>query len=84
MIGDLTSAQKVTHSGPCPERMAARLKEAVQVAGAGGKASILTGGDPSIFSSGWRILDQAALPGAHLSRSERFFLCGRKSWRAPG
>jgi len=60
LIGELTSAQKVTHSGPCPERMAARLKEAVQVAGAGGKASILTGGDPSIFSSGWRILDQAA------------------------
>ncbi|MCX6678502.1 MAG: SAM-dependent methyltransferase [Methanothrix sp.] len=66
LIGDITSAQKVTHSGPCPERMAARLKEAVQVAGAGGKASILTGGDPSIFSSGWRILDQAALP-VHIS-----------------
>jgi precorrin-3B C17-methyltransferase len=59
LIGDVTSAQKVTHSGPCPKRMAARLKEAVQVAGAGGKASILTGGDPSIFSSGWRILDLA-------------------------
>ena len=66
LIGELTSAQKVTHSGPCPERMAARLKEAVQVAAAGGKASILTGGDPSIFSSGWRILDQATLP-VHIS-----------------
>lgn len=66
LIGDLTSAQKVTHSGPCPERMAARQKEAFQVAGAGGKASILTGGDPCIFSSGWRILDQAALP-VHIS-----------------
>jgi precorrin-3B C17-methyltransferase len=59
LIGDVTSAEKVTHSGPCPERMAARLKEAVKVARAGGKASILTGGDPSIFSSGWRILDMA-------------------------
>jgi len=60
LIGGITSAQKITHSGPCPERMAARLKEAAQVAGAGGKASILTGGDPSIFSSGWRILDPSA------------------------
>jgi len=59
LIGDVASAHKVTNIGPCPERMAARLKEAVQVAGAGGKASILTGGDPSIFSSGWRILDPA-------------------------
>lgn len=67
LIGDLTSAQKVTHSGPCPERMAARLKEAKQVAGAGGKASILTGGDPSIFSSGWRILDHAEGVPVHIS-----------------
>jgi precorrin-3B C17-methyltransferase len=66
LIGELTSAQKVNHSGPCPERMAARLKEAAQIAEAGGKASILTGGDPSIFSSGWRILDQAA-PRVHIS-----------------
>ncbi|MEI8003803.1 MAG: SAM-dependent methyltransferase, partial [Methanothrix sp.] len=65
-IEDLTSAQKITHSGPCHERMAARLNEAEQVAKAGGKASILTGGDPSIFSSGWRILDQAAQP-VHIS-----------------
>jgi precorrin-3B C17-methyltransferase len=67
LIGDITSAQKVTHSGPCPERMAARQREALQVAGAGGKASILTGGDPSIFSSGWRILDQAEGAPVHIS-----------------
>ena len=67
LIGDITSAQKVTHIGPCPERMAARLKDAVQVAKAGGKASILTGGDPSIFSSGWRILDQAQGAPVHIS-----------------
>jgi precorrin-3B C17-methyltransferase len=67
LIGDITSAQKVTHSGPCPVRMAARLKDAMQVAEAGGKASILTGGDPSIFSSGWRILDQAQGVPVHIS-----------------
>lgn len=67
LIGDITSAQKVTHSGPCPERMAARLRDAVQVADAGGKASILTGGDPSVFSSGWRILDQAEGAPVHIS-----------------
>jgi precorrin-3B C17-methyltransferase len=66
LIGDISPARKVTHAGPCPERMAARLQEAIQVAKGGGKASILTGGDPSIFSSGWRILDQAALP-VHIS-----------------
>lgn len=67
LIGDLSSAQKVAHSGPCPERMAARLKEAKQMAAAGGKTSILTGGDPSIFSSGWRILDPAAGVPVHIS-----------------
>jgi precorrin-3B C17-methyltransferase len=67
LIGDLTSAEKVTHSGPCPERMAARLKEAKQVAWGGGKASILTGGDPSIFSSGWRIQDHAEGVPVHIS-----------------
>lgn len=67
LIEDLTSAQKVTHSDPCPERMATRLREAKQVAGAGGTASILTGGDPSIFSSGWMILDQAEDFPVHIS-----------------
>ena len=59
LIGDLTTGEKVTHSGPCPERMAARFREAADLARSGKKASILTGGDPSIFSSGWRIMDQA-------------------------
>ncbi len=67
LIGEITSAQKVTHGGPCPERMAARLKEAMQLAAAGGMASILTGGDPSIFSSGWRILNQAEGVPVHIS-----------------
>ena len=51
--------EKVTHSGPCPKRSFDRFQEAREVAKAGKKASILTGGDPSIFSSGWRIMDLA-------------------------
>lgn len=59
LAGDLSSGKKVAHSGSCPERMAARFLEAKMVALRGEKASVLTGGDPSIFSSGWRIVDQA-------------------------
>jgi len=59
LIGEVSPAEKVAHSGPCPERMAARLREASSVAEKGGKASILAGGDPSIFSSAWRILEEA-------------------------
>jgi precorrin-3B C17-methyltransferase len=66
LIGDLTTAEKITHSGPYTERMAARLKEAKQATRAGGMASILTGGDPSIFSSGWRIQNQESFP-LHIS-----------------
>lgn len=57
------SSQRVVHNGPCPERMAARLAGAAAVARGGGRASILTGGDPSIFSSGWRVLEQAGQVG---------------------
>jgi precorrin-3B C17-methyltransferase len=62
LIEGISSAEMITHSGPWPERTAARLKEATQIARAGGKADILTGGDPSIFSSGWRILQDATVP----------------------
>ena len=65
-IEGVTAAQKVSHDGPWPERMAARYDEASEVADRGGQAAILTGGDPSIFSSGWRILDRATGP-VHLS-----------------
>ncbi|MHC1688956.1 MAG: SAM-dependent methyltransferase [Methanothrix sp.] len=58
-ISDLSPAEKVNHTGPCPERMAARFREATALAETSQKASILTGGDPSIFSSGWRIMEQA-------------------------
>jgi precorrin-3B C17-methyltransferase len=67
LISEITPATKVTHSGPCPERMAARLKEAKQTAAGGGIASILTGGDPSVFSSGWRIQEMAEGTPVHIS-----------------
>ena len=59
LIGDLSSAERVIHSGPCPKRSLDRFQEAREVAEAGKKVSILTGGDPSIFGSGWRIMDLA-------------------------
>ncbi len=58
-ISDLSGAEKINHPGPCPERMAARFREAKALAEEGQKTAILTGGDPSVFSSGWRIMDQA-------------------------
>jgi hypothetical protein len=71
---------------PLPgNRPAPRLREwpPLQEASSGqaGKASILTGGDPALFSSGWRILDQAKLP-VHISPGVSAF----SSWpreRAP-
>ncbi len=59
LIGDVSTAEKAAHSGPCPERMASSLREASDASANGGRASILTGGDPSIFSSAWRILERA-------------------------
>jgi precorrin-3B C17-methyltransferase len=58
-IGNLSPGEKVAHAGPCPEKMAARFLEAREATRKGQKVSILTGGDPSIFSSGWRIMDQS-------------------------
>lgn len=57
LIKGLTHAEMISHDGPCPERMASRMKEARRTIEAGGRAAILTGGDPSIFSSGWRMLE---------------------------
>ena len=65
-IEGVTAAHMVTHTGPCPQRMADRYDGASAVADHGGRAAILTGGDPSIFSSGWRIIDRAAKP-IHIS-----------------
>lgn len=66
-IEKITAAQMVTHSGPYQERMALHLKEAMQAVASGGMAAILTGGDPSIFSSAWRIQEQAAGMPMHIA-----------------
>lgn len=58
-IGDVSPAERVVHHGPCPERMTARFREARAEVEGGGKAAILTGGDPSVFSSAWRVLELA-------------------------
>jgi len=73
-IDAVTAARKVTHQGPWPDRMAARYDEAAEVAEKGGRASILTGGDPSIFSSGWRIMSRATRP-VHISPGVSAFSC---------
>lgn len=65
-IDGVTSAEKISHNGPWADRMDDRYKEAVQAIEKGKRASILTGGDPSIFSSGWRIMEQSQLP-VHVS-----------------
>ncbi len=58
LVGDFPG-EKLAHTGPCPERSYARFQEAARLARSGKRASILTGGDPSIFSAGWRIMDLA-------------------------
>jgi precorrin-3B C17-methyltransferase len=59
LLGDISSAEESTCSGPWPERMASRFREADELARIGKRACILTGGDPSIFSSGWRVQELA-------------------------
>jgi precorrin-3B C17-methyltransferase len=67
LIGDISSGEKVNHSGSCHERMAARFREAKALADKGGRSTILTGGDPSIFSSAWRILEARGTCKVHVS-----------------
>lgn len=50
----LSPGKPVMHEGSCHERMAASLRDAASMAAEGRTTSILTGGDPSIFSSWWR------------------------------
>jgi precorrin-3B C17-methyltransferase len=58
-IRDVVRGEAVIHQGRCPDRMANRIEEARAAAQKGLRSSILTGGDPSVFSSAWRILDLA-------------------------
>jgi precorrin-3B C17-methyltransferase len=56
--------EKIMHQGSYAQRMGFRFMEAKAASKRGQQTSILTGGDPSIFSSAWRIFDEAS--GCHL------------------
>jgi precorrin-3B C17-methyltransferase len=58
-IREAIRGEPVFHQGTCAQRIARRLEEAKSASEMGLTASILTGGDPSIFSSAWRILEGA-------------------------
>ena len=58
-VRGISKGEEVTHHGSCAEKMSMRFKEAKEASNKGVVSSILTGGDPSIFSSAWRILDEA-------------------------
>jgi precorrin-3B C17-methyltransferase len=65
-VRGLTRGETFAHYGGFEERMKARLKAAKEAEGRGETASILFGGDPSTFSSAWRVLDTSkvhASPG---------------------
>jgi precorrin-3B C17-methyltransferase len=66
-IEGLSNGEKITHQGTCEERMSLRLREAREAADKGKVSSILTGGDPSIFSSAWRILEEGNGTDVHIS-----------------
>lgn len=78
-IDGITSAERISHDGPCEERMANRYKEASQAIEVGKRATILTGGDPSIFSSGWRIMDMSTLPVQICSGVSAFSMVAAKA-----
>lgn len=66
-IRGISKGEEVVHQGSCPERMSMRFKEAKAASDRGDTSSILTGGDPSIFSSSWRVLDEAQGIDMHIA-----------------
>ena len=58
-INGHSTGEKITHIGTYAQRMALRFIEAQAASEMGLQTSILTGGDPSIFSSAWRIFEEA-------------------------
>jgi precorrin-3B C17-methyltransferase len=68
MAKEISPSELISHQGPFPERMRARFQEARATVLQKKTASILTGGDPSLFSSAWRILKMAGeMEAIHLS-----------------
>ncbi|MGC9515434.1 SAM-dependent methyltransferase [Methanocrinis sp.] len=68
-VGGLARGKMVSQEGSFEERMRARLGAAEEAKGRGMTASILFGGDPSTFSSAWRVYDPSNLtrPQVHIS-----------------
>ncbi len=65
-INGLSPGEKIMHQGSYAQRMALRFVEAKAASDRGLQTSILTGGDPSIFSSAWRIFEEARGCRLHL------------------
>jgi precorrin-3B C17-methyltransferase len=58
-VRELTRGETISHEGGFKERMGARLKAAKEAESRGETVSMLFGGDPSTFSSAWRVLDHS-------------------------
>jgi precorrin-3B C17-methyltransferase len=66
-IKKISNGEMVVHQGSCEKKIAQRLKEAQAATDQGWQTCILTGGDPSIFSSSWRIMEGAGASKLHVS-----------------
>lgn len=66
-VRGLFKGEEVMHQGTCAEMMRLRLRDARAASDKGEASSILTGGDPSVFSSAWRVLDEAGGADVHIS-----------------
>lgn len=69
-VAGIAQAEQITHQGSCTKIMALRLQEAKASSEHGIQTSILAGGDPSIFSSAWRITQ-----GDHMNDDRRPHIC---------
>lgn len=67
MIRGISGGEPVTHQASYAQRVALRFQEARAASEMGLQTSILTGGDPSIFSSAWRIFEEANGHRLHIS-----------------
>ena len=60
-VGGIAGGEMISAEGSFEERIRARLCAAREAASKGETASILFGGDPSVFSSSWRALEPSVL-----------------------
>jgi precorrin-3B C17-methyltransferase / cobalt-factor III methyltransferase len=58
-VRNISQIEGILHDGDCSQRMKLRFQEAKAASEKNQTSSILTGGDPSIFSAAWRILEEA-------------------------